>query len=134
MNQQTTNQGYIFEVDLEYPKKLWESHNDYPLEPAKLKIDNTEKLVANFYPKLHYVLHYQNLKQYLSLGMKLTAVHRGITFYQSPWMKPYIAKNTELRKAATNSFEKDFFKLMNNSVFGKTIKKYFKKTKCNTDR
>ena len=59
--------------------------------------------------------------------MKLTAVHRGITFYQSPWMKPYIAKNTELRKAATNRFEKDFFKLMNNSVFGKTIKKYFKK-------
>ena len=64
--------------------------------------------------------------------MKLTAVHRGITFYQSPWMKPYIAKNTELRKAATNRFEKDFFKLMNNSVFGKTIKKNFKKRQNKT--
>ena len=53
--------------------------------------------------------------------MKITSVHRGISFYQSPWMEPYIRKNTELRKVATNSFEKDFFKLMNNSVFGKTI-------------
>ena len=53
--------------------------------------------------------------------MKITAVHRGISFYQSPWMEPYIRKNTELRKTAANSFEKDFFKLMNNSVFGKTI-------------
>ena len=53
--------------------------------------------------------------------MKLTAVHRGISFSQSTWMKPYIAKNTELRKSASNSFEKDFFKLMKNSVFGKTI-------------
>ena len=53
--------------------------------------------------------------------MKITAVHRGISFYQSPWMEPYIRKNTELRKTAVNNFEKDFFKLMNNSVFGKTI-------------
>ena len=60
-------------------------------------------------------------RQYLELGMKITAVHRGISFYQSPWMEPYIKKNTELRKCAANNFEKDFFKLMNNSVFGKTI-------------
>ena len=53
--------------------------------------------------------------------MRITAVHRGISFFQSPWMEPYIRKNTELRKCASNSFEKDFFKLMNNSVFGKTI-------------
>ena len=53
--------------------------------------------------------------------MVLTAVHKGISFNQSPWMEPYIRKNTELRKSAANSFEKDFFKLMNNSVFGKTI-------------
>ena len=55
------------------------------------------------------------------MGMRLTAVHRGISFYQSPWMAPYIAKSTELRKTAANIFEKDFFKLMNNSMFGKTI-------------
>lgn len=73
LNQRVTNHGYIFQVDLDYPEKLWESHNDYPLVPEKLKIDNTEKLVGNFYPKSHYVLLYQNLKQYPSLGMKLTA-------------------------------------------------------------
>ena len=83
LNQRVTNREYIFEVALEYPEKLWESHNDYPLAPEKLKIDNTEKLVGSFYPKSHYVLHYKNLKQYLSLGMKLTAVHRGISFYQT---------------------------------------------------
>ena len=80
LNQRVTNRGYIFEVDLEYPEKLWESHNDYPIAPERLKIDNTVKLVDNFYPKSHYVLQYQNLKQYLRLGMKLTAVHRGISF------------------------------------------------------
>ena len=80
LNQRVTNRGYIFEVDLEYPEKLWESHNDYPIAPERLKIDNTEKLMDNFYPKSHYVLQYQNLKQYLRLGMKLTAVHRGISF------------------------------------------------------
>ena len=60
LNQKTTHHGYIFEVDLNYPEKLWESHNDYPLAPEKLKIDNTEKLVGNFYPKSRYVLHYQS--------------------------------------------------------------------------
>ena len=55
------------------------------------------------------------------MGLELKAVHRAISFEQSPWMEPYIRKNTELRKGAKNEFEKDFFKLMNNSVFGKTI-------------
>ena len=121
LNQRLSNTGYIFDVDLDYPEKLWKSH-DYPLAPEKLKIDKTEKLVGNFLPKSHYVLHYQNLEQYLSLGIKLKAVHRGILFKQSNWMEPYIRKNTELRKSAANSFEKDFFKLMNNSVFGKRLK------------
>ena len=113
--------GYIFEVDLEYPKKLWKSHNDYPLAPEKMIVNGVEKLICHFKPRKNYVVHYRNLRQYLEMGMRLTAVHRGISFYQSSWMEPYIRKNTELRKTAANSFEKDFFKLMNNSVFGKTI-------------
>ena len=113
--------GYIFEVDLEYPTHLWDSHNDYPLAPEKMIVNGVEKLICHFKPRKNYVVHYRNLRQYLELGMRITAVHRGISFYQSSWMEPYIRKNTELRKTATNSFEKDFFKLMNNSVFGKTI-------------
>ena len=115
------SRGYIFEVDLEYPKDLWKLHNDYPLAPELLKVGNVEKLICHFKPRKNYTIHYQTLRQCLELGMKLTAVHRGISFYHTPWMGPYIKKNTDLRKCASNSFEKDFFKLMNNSVFGKTI-------------
>ena len=121
LEKKDTNQGFIFEVDLDYPKTLWESHNDYPLAPEKLKVDKIAKLICSFKPKKHYVVHYKNLKQYFEEGMILKKVHRGIKFYQSPWMEPYIRKNTDLRKLANNAFEKDFFKLMNNSVFGKTI-------------
>ena len=117
----TGNKGYIFEVDLEYPQHLWDKHNDYPLAPEIMKVNGVEKLICHFKTRKNYVIHYRTLRQCLELGMKITAVHRGISFYQSPWMEPYIRKNTELRKTAANSFEKDFFKLMNNSVFGKTI-------------
>ena len=121
LEKKDTKQGYIFEVDLEYPSSLWELHNDYPLAPDRIKLDKVEKLVSPFLPKKNYVVHYRNLKQYLEMGLILKKVHRGIKFYQSPWMEPYIRKNTELRKEVKNAFEKDFFKLMNNSVFGKTI-------------
>ena len=93
----------------------------YPLAPELMKVNGVEKLICHFKTRKNYIIHYRALRQCLELGMKITAVHRGISFYQSPWMESYIRKNTELRKAATNSFEKDFFKLMNNSVFGKTI-------------
>ena len=116
-----SKKGYIFDVDLIYPKHLWEKHNDYPLAPELLKVNGVEKLICHFKPRTNYVLHYKNLKQYLNMGLKLKAVNRALSFEQSPWMEPYIRKNTELRKTAANSFEKDFFKLMNNSVFGKTI-------------
>ena len=121
LEKRKTKKGYIFEVDLEYPRKLWESHNDYPLAPEKTLVNGVEKLIGSFKPRKNYVLHYRSLRMYLEMGMRLTAVHRGISFYQSPWMASYISKNTELRKTAAKSFEKDFFKLMNNSVFGKTI-------------
>ena len=92
------------------------------LHQKKIKIDKIDKLICSFHPKKHYVLHYKNLKQYLKEGMILKKVHRGIKFYQLAWMEPYIRKNTNLRKLANNNdSEKDFFKLTNNSVFGKTI-------------
>ena len=117
LEKKDTKQGYIFEVDLDYPSSLWESHNDYPLAPERKKINEVDKLISSFLPKNNYVLHYKNLKQYLEEGMILKKVHRGIKFYQSPWMEPYIRKNTNLRKEAKNAFESNFFKLMNNSVW-----------------
>ena len=119
INPTSNKKGYIFEVDLEYPDDLWTSHNDYPLAPEKMIVNGVEKLICHFKPGKNYVVHYRNLRQYLEMGLKITAVHRGISFNQSPWMEPYIRKNTELRKTAANSFEKDFFKLMNNSVLEK---------------
>ena len=67
------------------------------------------------------MLHYENLKQYESLGLKIKKNHRGIKFEEIQWLEKYIALNTELRTAAANEFEKDFFKLMNNSIFDKTM-------------
>ena len=115
------NHSCILEVDLEYPWSLHDLHNDYPLAPEQIEVNKVSKLIPNLRDKKKYILHYENLKQYLSLGLKLTQIHRGIKFDESPWLKKYIAFNTNHRTAAKNNFEKDFFKLMNNSVFGKTM-------------
>ena len=115
------NQPCILEVDLEYPEHLHDLHNDYPLAPERLTVNKVEKLIPNLNDKTKYVIHHETLKLYLSLGLKLTKIHRGITFTECAWLKPYIDLNTDLRAKATNDFEKDFFKLMNNSVFGKTM-------------
>ena len=111
----------ILEVDLEYPKNLHDLHNDYPLAPEQIVVNKVSKLIPNLGDKKKYVLHYENLKQYLKLGLKLTHIHNGIKFKESPWLEKYISLNTKLRTEAKNEFEKNFFKLMNNSVFGKTM-------------
>ena len=129
-------------MDLDYPVELHKDHNGYPLAPEKKKIEkewmsdyqkkmldelglklNENKLVLTLQDKKNYVVHYRNLQFYLKLGMKLKKVHRTLEFGQECWMEPYIRMNTEFRKQATNDFKKNFYKLklVNNSVFGKTM-------------
>ncbi|VDI48620.1 Hypothetical predicted protein [Mytilus galloprovincialis] len=113
--------GAMIECDLEYPQDLHDAHNDYPLAPQNVEIDKVRKLVPHLGKREKYTLHYRNLKMYLEMGMKLTKCRRIIRFKQSPWLKHYVDLNTALRAKAKTDSEKDFFKLMNNSVFGKTM-------------
>ena len=115
------NYGYLLEVDVKYPKELHDLHNDIPFMCTKMKVNGVEKLIPNLYDKEKYIIHIRALKQALDHGLVLEKIHRCIWFKQSPWMKEYIDFNTRLRTAAKNDFEKDFYKLMNNSVFGKTM-------------
>ena len=118
---ENNDKGYILEVNVKYPKKLHDLHSDLPFLPKRMKVNECKKLVCNLRNKKKYVVHIRSLKQALNNGLKLKKVHRIIEFNQEAWLKPYIDMNTELRKKAKNDFEKDFFKLMNNSVFGKTM-------------
>ena len=143
------DRGYIVSVDLQYPKELHELHNDYPLAPERMRVkdewlsdtainirtqysfnrgDGSAKLIPNLMDKKGYVLHYRNLRFYLEHGLKLLKVHKAIRFFQSPWLKGYIELNQNLRAKATSAFEMDFFKLMNNAVFGKTCENQKKRT------
>ena len=114
--------GYLLEVDVAYPKELHDYHNDLPFMCAKIKVNRVEKLVLNLYYKRKYVIHIKALKQAIYHGLVLERIHRCIEFKQSAWMKEHIDFNTRLRTASKNDFEKDFYKLMNNSMFGKTMK------------
>ena len=133
--------GYILEIDLEYCKKLHDSHNDYPLAPEKLeissnmlskyfseiadqcgiKVGGVNKLVPNLRDKIKYVVHYKSLQYYLSLGMKLIKVHRNLKFKKSNWLKEDIEFNTEERKNAVSEYEKNFFRLLINYIYGKCM-------------
>ena len=114
-----TDKGYLLEVDVSYPKELHNSHNDLPFMCERMEINGVEKLVPNLRDKKNYVIHIQALNQALQHRLRLDRIHRAIEFDQMPWLKTYIDFNTQLRMAATNDFEKDVFKLMNNSVFRK---------------
>ena len=123
--------GYIYEVDLHYPQHLYDAHDDYPLSPESSEIGSDmytpaqhavvpqtahqRKLTPNLRDKVRHVVHKRNLKLYLQLGLVVTRIHRVST-----WLKTYIDFNTHQRSLARSSFLKDFFKLMDNSVFGKT--------------
>ena len=128
--------GYIFEVGLSYPHHLHDSHDDYPLAPESLEIGRDmyspaqravfpdtaaqRKLTHNLRDKVKYVVQYRNLKLYLHLVLGDTNIHRMLTFKQLSWLKTSTDFNTRQRSLAGSSFLKDLFKLMNNSVFGKT--------------
>src|SRR5437870_3866960 len=136
-----SKEGHILEVDLEYPKELHDLHNEYPYCPKHMSVKDEmlseyckvvwdknsvkcgklTKLIPTLYNKEKYIVHARNLKQAVDAGLVLKRIHRVLEFEQKPWMKEYIDFNTEKRKLAENDFEKNFFKLMNNSVFGKTM-------------
>ena len=104
-----SNVGYFTEADIEYPTELHNKHSDLPFLPERMKVNKCKKLVCNLCDKKDYVDHIRSLKQVL------------LKFNQRAWLKSYIDMNTDLRKNAKNDFKKDFFKLMNNVVYGKTM-------------
>jgi hypothetical protein len=146
--------GYILEVDLDYPAALHDYHSDYPLCPEHLLVtadmlserqrellkkfdlkapggpNDTKKLIPNLLPKRRYVLHYRCLKFYVQEGLKLVAVHRIMRFRQKDWLKPYVDFNTVRRQQSKNAFEKSFFKLMINALFGKLMEQLRQRVDC----
>ena len=118
---ENSDKGYIFEVDVQYPKTIRLLHSELAFLPERMKINKCTKLTCTIQNKENYIIHIRALKQAINHGLKLEKVQKLIGFDQEAWLKPYIDMNTDLRKQAKNDFEKDFFKLMNNSVFGKTM-------------
>lgn len=106
---------------MKYPEHLHSLHNEYPIAPENVKVGKVEKLIPNLNDKTNYMVHHETLKFYLDHGLELIRIHRGIAFEEPDWMKPHIDLNTSLRAKATNDFEKDNFKPMNNAVFEKTM-------------
>ena len=117
-----SDKGYILEVDAEYPKRFHNFRNDLSFLPERIKIKKCKKLVCNLYYKNNYFAHITTLKEALNHELMLKKVHGVIRFNQKAWLKPYLDINTKLRTEAKYDFEKDFFELVNNVVFGKLRK------------
>ena len=136
-----SKKGYFFEVDISYPEELHDKHNTFPLRPhhkniqpedlseyqldlakkLELKIGGN-KLVASLEKIKSYILHLRNFQQYDKLGLKFENITRILEFSQDAWLRPYIDKNTDLRRKSQNDGALDtvdLAKLMNNS--GKSI-------------
>lgn len=142
------DEGMTLEVTLTYPEELHESHNDFPLCPERItspgfsayQLERTpdsvrrvaskqRKLIAHLGTRERIVLHAQALRFYIEHGMQLTTLHRGVRFTQKRWLREYIEMNTKLRQQAKSQFEVDFYKLMNNSCYGKTMENVRKRQK-----
>ena len=108
--------GAFFEVDLTYPERLHDLHNDFTLvQTENVKVGKVTKLISNLNDKENYRLHYRTPLYYLRKGMVLTKVHKVLRFNESNWLAPYIELNSKLRAQATNDFDKENFKIMNNA-------------------
>ena len=107
--------GYLLAADVAYPQNLHENHKYLQFLPVKSKIYKGTKLSCNFNDKKYYPVHISTLKQALNHGLKLETVHNAIRFSQDAWLKPYIDRNIKFRMKAANEFEKDYYKLLNNS-------------------
>ena len=117
---ENSNKEYFLEIDIEYPEKLFNLDKDLPFLLERKKVNTVEKLICSTEDKKK-CYSYQSLKTSLKSWISFKKSARVIQFNQEHWLKPYIDMNTKLRKEAKNDFEKDFFNLMNNSVFGKTM-------------
>ena len=103
---ENSNTGYFLEVDVEYPKTLFNSHKDLSFLPERKKIRRVKRLICSIEDKEKYVIHIRALKQALNHGLKfLKKAHRVIQFNKKAWLKPYIDKNTELRKEQKMNLE-----------------------------
>ena len=118
---QESDEKYFLEVDVQYPEKIHELHNDLPFLQERMKIEKTEKLGASLHDKTEYVISIRDLKQVLNHQLVLKKLHRRIKFNQNAWLNHLLGKNTDLRKKVKSGFEKDYFKLINNAVFGKVM-------------
>ena len=111
-----SNERYFLEFDVQYLEKLNKLHNDLPFLLQRIKIEKLEKLLDNLHDKTEYVIYIRNLKQALNHELVLEKVHRVVKLKQN-----YIDMPTDLIKKAKNSFEKDFFELMINAAYSKTV-------------